>query len=95
MLYGFYKKETASYVFRENIVLTAIGGIVGLPLGKALHSFVMSQVNVELISFDVHITLISYLLSIIFTFFFAFCVNLFMTGKLEKINMAESLKSVD
>ena len=92
---GFYKKETASYVFRENIVLTAIGGIVGLPLGKALHSFVMSQVNVELISFDVHITFISYLLSIIFTFFFAFCVNLFMTGKLEKINMAESLKSVD
>lgn len=92
---GFYKRETASYVFRENIVLTAIGGMVGLPLGKALHSFVMSQVNVDLISFDVHITLISYLLSIIFTFFFAFCVNLFMTGKLEKINMAESLKSVD
>lgn len=92
---GFYKKETAAYVFRENLVLTAIGGIVGLFLGWALHRFVMSQINVDLMSFDVHITAMSYLLSIVFTFLFAWIVNLAMTGKLEKINMAESLKSVD
>ena len=92
---GFFKKETASYVFRENMVLTAIGCALGLFLGKMLHLYVMHEINIDMISFDVHVSMAGYLFSIFFTFIFTWCVNLIMSGKLEKINMAESLKSVD
>lgn len=92
---GFYKKETSSYVFRENIVLTGIGGIIGLGLGVLLHRFVMSQVKIDMVSFAVQIKPISYVYSLLFTFLFAMVINSVMSVKLEKINMAESLKSVD
>lgn len=92
---GFYKKETSAYVFRENMVLTGIGACVGLILGYFLHSFVMGRINVDMICFDVHIRPVSYLYSVLLTFVFNFLVNRVMAGKLEKINMAESLKSVD
>lgn len=92
---GFYKKETASYVFKENMVLTAIGCTLGLFLGKLLHLYVMHEVDIDMVSFDVKITILSYIFSIILTFFFNWIVNRIMAGKLDRINMAESLKSVD
>ena len=92
---GFYKNETASYVFRENVVLTGIGGIVGLGLGFLLHGFVMSRVKIDMVSFAVQIKPLSYVYSLLFTFLFAIIINGVMSVKLEKINMAESLKSVD
>ena len=92
---GFYKNETASYVFRENLILTAFGAILGLGLGKLFHAFVMTQVQVDQVSFDVRVLPRSYLFSIALTFVFALVINLFMTGKLEKVSMTESLKSVD
>lgn len=92
---GFYKKETASYVFRENLILTAFGAVAGLGLGKLFHAFVMTQVQVDQVSFDVRVLPRSYIFSIILTFVFALVINLFMTGKLEKVSMTESLKSVD
>ena len=92
---GFYRNETASYVFRENLILTAFGAIAGLGLGKLFHAFVMSQVQVDQVSFDVRILPRSYLYSVILTFVFAVVINLFMTGKLERVSMTESLKSVD
>lgn len=92
---GFYRKETASYVFRENMVLTAIGAAVGLILGYFLHGFIMGRINVDMVSFDVHIRPVSYVYSILLTFVFNFLVNRVMAVKLEGINMAESLKSVD
>ncbi len=92
---GFYKKETATYVFRENTVLTGIGCAVGLVLGRLLHIYVMHEVDIDMMSFDVHVELVSYLLSILLTFVFTWLINRIMSGKLDKINMAESLKSVD
>ncbi len=92
---GFKRGETSSYVFRENGVLTVIGALVGLPLGKALQLFVMSQIVVDMVSFDIHIEPLSYLLSVVITFGFSALVSLIMLFKLEKINMAESLKSVE
>lgn len=92
---GFFKNETASYVFRENIILTVVGALVGLGLGKLLHLFIMQCLKVELVTFDVRIEPISYLYSVLLTFLFALGVNAMMTGKLEKISMTESLKSVD
>ncbi|MDE5804318.1 MAG: FtsX-like permease family protein [Lachnospiraceae bacterium] len=92
---GFYQRETAQYVFRENTVLAGIGCVVGLFLGKLLHAFVMQEAKIDMVSFDVHIQWTSYFYSIILTFVFAWLVNRMMTGKLNRINMAESLKSVD
>lgn len=92
---GFYKNETASYVFRENILLTVIGAVVGLGLGKLLHTFIMQCLKIDLVTFDVRVTGMSYLYAVMLTFLFAMCVNWMMSGKLEKISMTESLKSVD
>ena len=92
---GFYPMETASYVFRENMVLTGIGALTGLILGVYLHRFVMFNINVEAISFDVRITPASFMFSFIITFLFTVIVNFVLYFKLERINMVESLKSVE
>ena len=92
---GFYRNETASYVFRENLILTAFGAVAGLFLGKLFHAFVMSQVQVDQVSFNVRILPRSYVYSVILTFVFAVVINLFMTRKLDRVSMTESLKSVD
>ncbi len=92
---GFYKKETSTYVFRENVLLTFVGAMVGLALGVVLHRFIMECIKIDMVTFDVHINPISYVYSVALTMFFALCVNKMMAGKLERISMTESLKSVD
>lgn len=92
---GFYPGETASYVFRENIILTAVGAFIGLVLGRFLHAFVMAHIDIDMVSFDVQILPLSYLFSFLLTLVFAEIVDGVMYFKLEKINMAESLKSVE
>ena len=92
---GFYPKETASYVFKENFVLTAIGAAVGLVLGVYLHRFVMANVDLETISFDVRINVQGYVLSVLLTFLFTAIVDIVMYYKLDKIDMVESLKSIE
>ena len=92
---GFYPNETAAYVFRENIFLTAIGALAGIFLGRWLHWFVMEQINIDMVCFAQIIRPQSYLYSIALTFLFACIVNAVMFFRLERINMAESLKSVE
>lgn len=92
---GFFRRETETYVFRENMILTAIGSLVGLGLGVMLHSFVIGQIKVDMVSFATIIRPLSYIYSVVLTFIFYFLVNRVMAVKLEQINMAESLKSVD
>ena len=92
---GFYRSETAVYIFRENMILTAIGAFVGLFLGRALHAFVMGQIRVDWVRFDAIVQPVSYVWSIALTFVFAMIVALLMNRKLDRINMADSLKSVE
>ena len=92
---GFYANETASYVFRENVILTVLGAILGIPVGIWLHGYVMSNIKLDMVTFDVHINGISYLYSFLFTFAFAVIVDIVMYFKLARINMAESLKSIE
>jgi len=92
---GFNKKETESYVFNENMVLAGMGIVVGMVLGHYLHLFVMNEVAIDMIAFDIHVRPISYMYSIILTFAFAWIVNRIMGRKLDQISMTESLKSVD
>ncbi|MCQ2497961.1 MAG: ABC transporter permease [Lachnospiraceae bacterium] len=92
---GFYPMETAAYVFRENLVLTGIGAVVGLPFGKLLHAFIMYNIKIDMVYFNTYIAPVSYVYAIIMTFVFAMVVNFFMFFKLKKIDMAESLKSIE
>lgn len=92
---GFYKKETASYVFRENILLTVLGMLFGLVLGVFLHAFVMNEIKVDMIAFENKIRPLSFLYSGLLTLVFAWLVDRSMERKLEGISMTESLKSVD
>lgn len=92
---GFYPSEVSGYVFRENIVLTAMGAVIGLPLGVLLHAYVIGQIKIDMMHFQPRILPVSYLLALVFTFLFAIIVNIVMYYRLERINMAEALKSVE
>lgn len=92
---GFYEKETNDYVLRENIMSSIMASLIGLPIGFLMHYLVMKMIVVENMKFDIHISLLSYILSIIFTIIFALIVNIFMRREIQKIPMAESLKSVE
>ena len=92
---GFYKNETGAYVFRENLILTMIGTIIGLPIGVIFLDFVLAQINVDMVSIKPIITLKSLILTVFTVIIFFEIVDLIMRRKIEKINMAESLKSVE
>ena len=94
-LIGFYNNELASYVFRENIILTAFGIIIGIVLGIVLHNFVMVTVETDVYMFGRELDPLSILIAIVLTIIFTVIVNLITYFSLKKIDMVESLKSVD
>lgn len=92
---GFNAKETAMYVFKENLSLSAIGSVVGLGLGYLLLLFVMSQIRIDMVYFKALVMPVSYVISIVLTMLSACVVDFIFYFKLDKINMAEALKSVE
>lgn len=92
---GFFRRETSAYVLRENLTLTSMGVLLGAGLGVLLHRFVMAQIVIDLIDFNTRILPMSFVYSVLLTFLFNAIVNLVMERKLERIDMAQSLKSVD
>lgn len=92
---GFFDREVSDYVNRENIMLTAIGTAVGLLLGLALHRFVMTTVETDTIMFGRIIRWYSYVYSVLLTLLFSVVVSGVQYFKLKKIDMVESLKSVE
>ena len=92
---GFNAGETASYVFKENLTLTVVGTALGLIAGKWLHALVMSYVRIDMVWFDNRVNTISYVIAAVLTILAAVIVDFVMYFKLEKINMAEALKSVE
>lgn len=92
---GFYKAETGAYVFRENLILTIIGIIVGLPAGVVFLDFVLAQINVDMVAIKPIVTSKSLMLTVGTVLVFLVIVEFVMRRKIEKINMAESLKSVE
>ncbi len=92
---GFNASETAAYVFKENLSLSAIGSLFGLGLGYLLLLFVMSQIKIDMVWFKAMALPLSYVLSIVLTMVAACIVDFIFYFKLEKINMAEALKSVE
>lgn len=92
---GFNAVETAAYVFKENFLLTGLGALAGLGGGWLLLVFVMSQIQVDMVWFTARLLGVSYVLSILLTFLAAVLVDFVLYFKLERINMAEALKSVE
>ncbi len=92
---GFYQNEVAAYVFREINMLSILGSLAGLGMGKALHLFVMEQVRIDAMTFACRIAPTSYLISFAMTLLFTFTISLGMRPRLKKIDMAESLKSIE
>ena len=92
---GFRAGETAAYVFKENLTLSAFGTLFGLVLGKLLLEFVIMQVKIDMVWFDTRIRPVSFLISVALTMLAACIVDWIFYFRLEKINMAEALKSVE
>ena len=92
---GFYQNETAQYVFRENLILTAIASLFGIPVGMALLRYVMAQVVIKQMYFGCRLAPVSYAYSILITFLFAILINLVLRRKIDAIDMAESMKAIE
>lgn len=92
---GFYPNEVSAYVYRENIVLTVLGALFGVALGKILHRFIIVTVEIDTVMFGRNIDMSSFVYSFLLTVAFSMIVNGAMYFKLKKINMVESLKSVE
>ncbi|NLM77360.1 MAG: FtsX-like permease family protein [Ruminococcaceae bacterium] len=92
---GFRDLEVSAYVFRENIILTALGTLAGLLLGLVLHRFVMDTMEIDAIMFGKSIHWLSYLYATLLTVLFSTLVNAFMHIRLRRIKMATSMKSAE
>ena len=92
---GFYDGETTAYVLRENVFLTIFGVILGLVLGRFLHSWMVLTVEVDLVMFGRTAPPYAYVLAAALTALFSLIVNVAAHFRLKKIDMVESLKTVE
>lgn len=92
---GFTNIEVSNYIYRENVILTLLGIIIGIFGGIGLHKIMIEYVKVDAIMFVQNIMWYDYLIAIGITVLFAFLVNFIMHGRMKKISMVESLKSVE
>lgn len=92
---GFYDMEVAEYVYRENVILTILGILAGAGIGLALHQYIIHTVEVDMMMFGRTVFPRSYLFSGLLTLVFSLFVNYMMYYRLKKIDMIESLKSVE
>lgn len=92
---GFYDGETSAYIYRENIISAVIGIAIGLILGKVLHYFVVVTAEVDIVLFNRELVWWAYLFGALLTMVFAVAVNVILHFKLKKIDMVESLKSIE
>lgn len=92
---GFFDGEVSQYVLRENIILTIAGILFGAGFGILLHRYIIVTVEVDAVMFGRNIRPISFVYCAVITCIFSIIVNIFMHRKLKKIDMVESLKSVE
>ena len=92
---GFYDKEVYNYIARETIILTIIGMLFGLLGGYFLTMYILKTCELDITMFDPQVEIFSYVFGIAITVFFAIIVNIITYFSLKKIDMIESLKSVE
>ncbi|MDD6488591.1 MAG: FtsX-like permease family protein [Clostridia bacterium] len=92
---GFYNRETANYIYRENLVLTVVGALVGMFLGSGLTYFIINTIQMDMVMFSKDISIFCYIMGFVLTLVFSLFVNFIMYFKMKKISMVESLKSIE
>ena len=92
---GFYNNEVDNYITKENIILTLLGIVIGLIFGYFLTNAVVSTVEIENARFIHQIKVASYIYSVLLSIMFTVIVNIITHFNLKKIDMIESLKSVE
>ena len=92
---GFYDSEVAMYIFRENIILTILGILLGSFLGKILYVFLVSTAEMDNMMMIPTVDMSGYIISSLITMFFALLVMIMMHLKLKKVNMVDALKSIE
>lgn len=92
---GFYTNELAAYIYRENVVMTVLGSLLGLLLGVGLQRYVINTMEIDILMFSRDLRWQSYVYSSGLTLVFAFLVNLLMLWRIVRIDMISSLKSVE
>ena len=94
-LLGFYDKEVSAYVYRENIVLTVFGILMGCFMGHWLHIYLVRSTEIDLMMFGRQTEWTAYVYAAILTMLFSVLVNVLAHFKMKKIDMVESLKSAE
>ena len=92
---GFRDREVSSYVYRETIILTIVGIIVGIFLGFSLNTFILMIAETDEILFIKIIKPLSYVLSFIIIIVFSIIVQVITYFILKRVDMIDSLKSVE
>lgn len=92
---GFFDKETSAYIYRENIISAVLGVLLGFGVGAILHRFVVLTSEVDVVMFNRQLVWWAYLLGALLTAVFTLLVNILLHFKLKRIDMVESLKSVE
>ncbi|MEG0775435.1 FtsX-like permease family protein [Clostridium sp.] len=94
-LLGFFNPELAAYIYRENVILTFLGSLVGMPMGIILNKFVIGTAETNDMLFLQKISPVYFLIAVLLTLLFSVVVNLAMYNRFDKIDMIESLKSAE
>ncbi len=92
---GFHDNEVSTYIFRENIILTIMGIILGLFSGILVHKLLITYCSVDTVMFVQTLSWYSYVIAGLLTVIFAVIVNVIMHKKMKKIDMVESLKAIE
>ena len=92
---GFYDGELSAYIYRENVILTVFGVAMGMVMGKLLHQWLIFTVEIDMLMFGRQLSLSSYAYAVVLTVLFSLLVNLAAHRKLKKLDMVESLKTVE
>lgn len=92
---GFNNREVSDYIFRENILLGLIGTFIGLFLGIIFHRLVVAVGEVDIVMFGRSAGIMAYIYSAVLSMAFTFLVNLILKRNLKKVDMVESLKSIE
>jgi len=92
---GFRRKEVYDYIFRENILLSVIGSLLGTVFGYILHQFIVRTVELDMTMFVRQLNLSSFIIAVMITLGFTMLINLTMRHVLNKVDMVESLKSIE
>ena len=92
---GFYERELSAYIYRENVFLTVFGVAMGMVMGKFLHQWLVLTVEIDMLMFGRTISTMSYVWAAVLTTVFSLLVNLTSRRRLKKIDMVESLKTIE